>query len=40
MPSTGEIAKTSVMFIVPMSLSAAFFFSAETSEMLMYFSHT
>jgi hypothetical protein len=35
MPRTSEIAKSSPMFIVPMSLSAAFFFSAETSEMLM-----
>jgi hypothetical protein len=35
MPPTAKIAKSSAMFIVPMSLSTAFFFAAETSEMLM-----
>jgi hypothetical protein len=35
MPSTAEVAKSSAMFIVPMSLSTALFLAAETSEMLM-----
>jgi hypothetical protein len=35
MPPTAKITKSSAMFIVPMSLSTAFFFAAQTSEMLM-----
>jgi hypothetical protein len=35
MPSAAQIAKSSAMFIVPMSLSTAIFLAAETSEMLM-----
>jgi len=35
MSSTAKIAKSTAMFIVPMSLSTALFLAAETSEMLM-----
>jgi hypothetical protein len=35
MPPTAKIAKSAMMFIVPMSLSTAFFFATETFEMLM-----
>ena len=35
MPPTAKVTKPSAMFIVPMSLSTAFFLAAETSEVLI-----
>jgi hypothetical protein len=35
MTPTAKIAKSTAMFIVPMSLSTALFHAAETSEILM-----